>query len=209
MTTTRPSYHHGNLRAALLEAAAGLARAGGPDAVVLREVTRRAGVSHNAAYRHFADRDALLDEVCTLGMGELAEAMSVALARVDREQPGLGGGARARARLSAVGRAYVEYALAQPGLFRTAFAVPDRVPSAGSRPEPGVLPYQLLSRVLDEMVDQGAMAPDRRPGAETACWASVHGFATLCLDGPLRMLGEPDREALLAALLATVDRGLS
>ncbi|MDQ6716487.1 MAG: TetR/AcrR family transcriptional regulator, partial [Actinomycetota bacterium] len=54
-------YHHGDLRRALVLAATSLARAGGPDAVVLREVTRQVGVSANAAYRHFADRDALLE----------------------------------------------------------------------------------------------------------------------------------------------------
>ena len=64
--TPRSTYHHGDLRRALLEAGTDLAREGGPDKVVLREATRRVGVSANAAYRHFADRDALLDEVVSI-----------------------------------------------------------------------------------------------------------------------------------------------
>ena len=65
------SYHHGNLRESLIEAGIELARSQGPDGVVLREVARRAGVSHNAAYRHFADREALLAEIARHGMREL------------------------------------------------------------------------------------------------------------------------------------------
>ena len=64
-------YHHGNLRAALIDTAVGQARAGGADAVVLRDAARRTGVSHNAAYRHFTDRDDLLAEVSECGMAEL------------------------------------------------------------------------------------------------------------------------------------------
>src|ERR1700760_1923807 len=64
----RGTYRHGDLRRALLDAGIDLARAGGPDAVVLREATRRAGVVPNAAYRHFADRDELLAAVCAAAM---------------------------------------------------------------------------------------------------------------------------------------------
>ena len=59
----RKPYHHGSLHSALIEASIALAREGGPDRVILREAARAAGVSHSAAYRHFADREALLAEV--------------------------------------------------------------------------------------------------------------------------------------------------
>ena len=59
----RKTYHHGDLRQALVQAGLELARAGGPEAVVLREATRRAGVAPNAAYRHFANREALFGAV--------------------------------------------------------------------------------------------------------------------------------------------------
>src|SRR5690349_13456841 len=118
------TYHHGNLRAALVDAAAELARTSGPEGVVLREVARRTGVSHNAAYRHFADRDALLAEVAELGMEKLEQTMRQRLAEVSEVEPQ----ARAAARLRATGRAYVEFALAEPGYFEVAFAVPRGTP---------------------------------------------------------------------------------
>ena len=74
-TPARTTYRHGDLRRALLEAGIALARAGGPDAVVLREATRRAGVVPNAAYRHFANRQDLLEAVRSAALSELAKTM--------------------------------------------------------------------------------------------------------------------------------------
>jgi len=71
----RKPYHHGSLRSALIEASIALAREGGPDRVILREAARAAGVSHSAAYRHFADREALLAEVARFARNELAAEM--------------------------------------------------------------------------------------------------------------------------------------
>src|SRR4051795_7602628 len=79
----RATYRHGDLRAALLAAGLDLAREGGPDAVVLREATRRVGVSPNAAYRHFADRAALLAAVSDAAQALVADQMEAALTRVD------------------------------------------------------------------------------------------------------------------------------
>src|SRR3954469_7865232 len=78
-------YHHGNLRPVLVDTAVELARTAGPDAVVLREVARRAGVSHNAAYRHFADRAALLGEVSGRAMADLERAMTTRIEAVTAE----------------------------------------------------------------------------------------------------------------------------
>src|SRR4051812_1106153 len=111
-------YHHGNLRAALIDTAVDQARAGGADAVVLRDAARRARVSHNAAYRHFADRDDLLAEVSARGMAELEGRMRERLADI----PDDGVRTQASARLREAGRQYVHFALAEPGLFATAFA---------------------------------------------------------------------------------------
>lgn len=83
------SYHHGNLRQVLLDHAVGLAQAGGPDAVVLRDVQRAAGVSNYAAYRHYADRQALLTAVQIHGMTLLGESMTESLAAVPHRGPRL------------------------------------------------------------------------------------------------------------------------
>src|SRR5271170_1213758 len=96
----RSTYRHGDLRRALLEAGIALARAGGPDAVVLREATRRAGVVPNAAYRHFASREALLQAVRAAALAALAVAMETELAAL---RPGRRPADIARASLRAIG----------------------------------------------------------------------------------------------------------
>jgi AcrR family transcriptional regulator len=199
----RPTYHHGNLRATLVETATELARASGPDGVVIREVARRAGVSHNAAYRHFTDREELLAEVAGVGMQHLEDAMRRHLARVRVRDVAQ----RARHRLRAVGRGYVDFALAEPGLFETAFAGASGGDDAFDPPEGG--PYGLLGQVLDEGVEHGTVDPDLRPGADVVCWAAVHGFATLHLRGPLHAMPAAMRDELLELLLDRIERGLA
>jgi AcrR family transcriptional regulator len=199
-TAPKP-YHHGNLRAALVEAGAELARASGPDGVVLREVARRTGVSHNAAYRHFADRDELLSEIAGLANGQLEQAMLRRMAEVSETDPA----ERARARLRATGRAYVEFALSEPGLFNVAFC-----PIEDAEPDPAeAAPYQLLGQVLDELVDTGALSPEARSGADVVCWAGVHGLSVLLLEGPLREVPAADRQGLVEKMIATIEQGLN
>jgi AcrR family transcriptional regulator len=202
-------YHHGNLRAALLDAGVELAREGGPDAVVLREASRRADVSHNAVYRHFVDRDALLRAVCGRCMGALARLMEKRIGEVD---PGGAEGLLARARLRATGSAYLEFAACEPGWFRTAFAVPPGLGYLDADDdgvgESGLGPLELLGAQLDALTAAGLLAAERRPRAEMAAWASVHGLAMLLLDGPLRELTQSERHAASARVLDMIERGL-
>jgi AcrR family transcriptional regulator len=197
------TYHHGNLRPALVSAAVELARVNGPDGVVLREVARQTGVSHNAAYRHFADREELLAEVASVAMDQLEQAMEQRINAVKSRSAAL----KARRRLSEVGRAYVYFALAEPGQFEVAFASKQPHDPTSRPVDSG--PYRVLGDALDELVDAGVLTKARREGADVVCWAAVHGFATLHLRGPLREMPPELREVTLGLLLATIERGLT
>ena len=204
----RRSYHHGDLHQALLEAGIALAREGGPDAVVLREATRRAGVVPNAAYRHFENRHALLQAVRSAALSALAVAMERELGRVRRRTSDA---EFARASLRAIGTAYMRFALSEPGLFRTAFAVsgPSETADDPARAgKSGLNPFQLLSSALDALVDAGMLPPDRRPRAEYLAWSAVHGLSMLVLEGPLQRFTRAQARKIGQRLLDMVDKGL-
>jgi AcrR family transcriptional regulator len=204
----RATYRHGDLRRALLEAGIELARNGGPDAVVLREATRRAGVVPNAAYRHFASRHDLLQAVRAAALSALAVAMEAELSRLRRR----GSAADfARAGLRAIGTAYLRFAQNEPGLFQTAFSVPGD-PETAADPaktgKSGLDPFQLLGAALDRLVAAGVLPPERRPGAEYLAWSAVHGLAMLVLDGPLHRLTRAQQRTTGQRLLDMVEQGL-
>jgi AcrR family transcriptional regulator len=204
----RSTYRHGDLRRVLLDAGIALARGGGPDAVVLREATRQAGVVPNAAYRHFASRHELLQAVRAAALSALAVAMETELAKLPRERHPAD---IARASLRAVGTGYLRFAQAEPGLFRTAFSVPDEVEGdtdPAKAGHSGLNPFQLLSAALDRLVEAGVLPPERRPGAEFLAWSAVHGLALLVIDGPLRNAAPAQRDAIAQRLLEMVEKGL-
>jgi AcrR family transcriptional regulator len=188
----------GDVRAGLVAAGVELARTGGPDAVVLREATRIVGVVPNAAYRHFADRDELLAEVCTVAMNELADRMAADIARVRGKR---GNPAAAQRRLGAIGTAYLRFAHEEPGLFATAFAVPQQ---HGYNER---TPLGLLRDALDELVEAGVLDPQRREGIEYPIWSIVHGTAVLTGQGPLR--GAPDVRQIETLSLAFIANSLT
>jgi hypothetical protein len=107
----------------------------------------------------------------------------------------------AQLRLRAVGRAYLEFARSEPGLFDTAFALTDHP----VRPETDeATPLDLLRAGLDDLVSAGILEPARRPNIEYPIWAAVHGLAVL-LRGPLRSLPERDKARLEAEMLAFIE----
>lgn len=171
------AYHHGDLRCALLVAAGELLDEGGAAAISLREVARRAGVSHNAPYRHFADRDALLAALAAEGFAELSRRMALLPA----------------SRLQALGQCYVAFALEQPGRFALMFggvADKQRYPQLQQA-------AQALYRQLGASVQAVAPGQDLTT-ASLAAWSLVHGLAQLLLDDQL-----PGQDAEAAAQAVT------
>jgi len=205
----RSTYRHGDLRRALLEAGIELARDGGPDAVVLREATRRAGVVPNAAYRHFGSRQELLLAVRGAALSAAAKAMESELAVLHFDQPPAD---FARAQVRAIGTAYLRFAQAEPGLFRTAFVISDEGrgelgPGKGGASS-GLDPFELLGKAIDRLVDAGVLDAARRPDAEYLAWSAVHGLALLIIDGPLRGTDAAAIHSLGQRLIDMVERGL-
>lgn len=175
---------------------------------MLREATRRVGVSANAAYRHFSDRDALLADVVSRAQARAADVIEKSIGEVDDD---LDPATRARARFRAVGVGYLRFALTEPGLFRTAFAVPTDLSRSASPDAAGAggrTPFQLLSDQLDEMLESGVLPPGEREGAELLAWSAVHGLAMLALEGPLRDLPRSAIDGLAPRLVRMVDLGL-
>ncbi|WP_213807151.1 TetR/AcrR family transcriptional regulator [Granulicella sp. dw_53] len=204
----RKTFRHGDLRNALVTAGLDMARAGGPNAVILREATRQAGVSPNAAYRHFANQAALLDAVRSACISRVAAAIEEEMSkpRVARDPQMF-----ARKSLRAVGMGYLGFAMREPGMFRTAFSVPPPVyeQNSANTASMGLNPFQLLSLALDRMLESGLLSRKDRKDAEYLAWSTVHGLALLVLEGPLHKMPREIVLTLGERLVVMVERGIS
>jgi len=195
-------YHHGNLRRALLDAAMELVRERGIDGFTLREVARRAGVSHAAPYHHFDDRAALVSALCEESFGLFATTFRQAVARTEGTHLD---------RIRAIGRAYVRFAFDDPARF-TLMWRPELRTVGDDSPvdEAGLTSYQVL---IDE-VAAGQRAGEVVEGdlglLSLSAWSAVHGLATLVVDGPLRdqVLTWSQAEPMVDAVLDLAIRGL-
>jgi AcrR family transcriptional regulator len=204
-----------DLRADLLEHAVALTREQGPDALSLREVQRRSGVSPAAAYRHYRDREALLFAVGQRASALLGDHIQSAVDAVPAPGPDTGPDAQAfaRARLRAGVEAYLDFMRREPGLFRAVFLTgedPEHLiePDPASRGAGGRGPYQLLRDSLDELAAVGVPDEEAAPWSDVTVWAATHGLAVLMLDGPLRFLDEDQAHAATERLLDVVLSGL-
>ncbi|MEU7070492.1 TetR/AcrR family transcriptional regulator [Streptomyces narbonensis] len=204
------TYHHGDLRNALICAAVDLATDGGPERVVLREAARRVGVSPTAAYRHFDGRGELLRTVKLHAQRRLADSMERAAA----QEPGADDPAlAAERRLVALCRGYVGFAVDEPGLYRAAFCVPRPTeaeePAVGraAATEPEIRAFTLLREALEGLAKAGVPRPEGRTAAGAAAWSAVHGLSLLLLDGPLRRLPAQRRDDVVESTLAMVVSG--
>jgi AcrR family transcriptional regulator len=165
----RKTYNHGDLRAALLDAADGLLDEGGVEAVSLREVARRTGVTATATYRHFSDKESLLAALALRGFQAFGMALQKGAAKSDNP-------------LASMGQTYVRFALARPGRFRLMFgpAVADR----DRHPE--------LKAAVEAVTQGFGQAIQSRSDLDAApavtalrLWSMIHGLCHLLLDGML------------------------
>jgi len=187
------------LREQVVAASLTLIEEQGIAALSLREVARRAGVSHQAPYHHFGSKDALVAELVGRGFTRLSEMLESA----ERTR-----GTPAR-RLRLAARAYVDFALANPAAFRIMFrpelADLSACPSAGAA---GSRAYSVLLRLVDQNFRGPRVGPDRLEAITTMHWSMVHGLSTLLLDGSLgrRMRSTRDTEALIDRTLDLFSR---
>jgi len=160
------AYHHGDLRRALLDAALALAEDGGPMAVTVREAARRAGVSHNAPYRHFPDKETLIAALSEEGFVELARTLRTARAEVRDPED----------RFVATGMAYLRFARGHPGHMAVMFG-PGVAKS--QTPELQRAANDAFQVVKDVAADAGIveLAETRRLG--TVAWSFLHGLSVL------------------------------
>jgi AcrR family transcriptional regulator len=173
----RRPYHHGNLRRALLDEALATIRADGVDALTLREIGARLGVSRTALYRHFADKRALLTAVATEGFRTLRQQLVAAW-----DEGGRGPGA-----FHSMGVAYVRFAVANPSHYRVMFG--GFVDPKACDPElatEAAGAFQALVDALAALRRAKVMRDDATLTMARFVWAVVHGVAMLAIDGQLR-----------------------
>ena len=177
-------YHHGNLRAALLEAARARLAEGAEATLSLRDLAARVGVSVNATYRHFDNKEALLMELAAEGFDALRAGMLGAVAKLGTAEP--------IERLQAAGEAYVHFAHQDRALFQLMFGREGRFAE-----------YERFRRATEAAfavvvegvaaVQEVAMDDPSATKAAIAAWSLVHGFAILSLGGYLEALPEDQR----------------
>jgi AcrR family transcriptional regulator len=166
----KKTYHHGDLRKALIDAAAALAAGHGPESVSLREVAKRAGVSHAAPYHHFAGKAELLHAVGMEGLRLMNEEMEQARRKKYRKPAD---------RLTGLGMAYIRFAVTYPHYFKAIFrgARPDRNLPDGENL--GLRNFDALVEVIQECLEEQGRPSKRAESLVLAAWAVVHGMASL------------------------------
>ena len=193
MSTSSPDggYHHGNLREALVAAALERLQAEGPSALGLRELARGVGVSPSAPYRHFSDRQALLEAVATEGFRRFSASMSEAAAGLpDTEQ------------LEAMARAYVRFAVTSPHLFRLMFSA-----EIEHRRDPALA---AAAKAAYASLAAAAAREDAASPAKVAitAWAFVHGLSVLLIDQQILGVSAGGADTLVEQLAHRLIAGL-
>lgn len=173
LTKNRKKYHHGDLREQLLEAVRHLVEEKGPDGFSIAEACRMAGVSTAAPYKHFRDRAEIMHAVILSAMHRMGDRMQQA---ADAYPPG------DPERIVALGRAYIGFARAEPGIFAVMFGHASTHAEDEALAEEGRGKFAIVIRVVAEHMGRPMDDPEVNARAY-ALWCAVHGHCFLCLDG--------------------------
>ena len=191
-------YHHGDLRRALVEAALELVKEHGPAGITLRESARRAGVTHAAPYRHFADKEALLAAVAEEGFVRLRRETEQAMEGVSPEDL-----------LEVIGVVYVRFARRNPSQFRVMFGAEmgdkRRYPSL-TQADQSV--FDLLCEAIRRSQAAGVVASGNPARLGMVQWSMLHGVAALVVDGQMERAGVRDLEEFARRVARTGMAGL-
>lgn len=192
-TTNRP-YHHGDLRRTVIETAMSMLHEDKGWQFTLREVARRAGVSHAAPYKHFPDKAALLAEMALLGFDRLREALTAA--KPPRPNS-------LRDEFFAVARAYVRFGTSNPALYRLMFSADAGKAVDVHLSERALAAFGVVIELLERGQTEGLLRKRDVRGQAAACWAQVHGITLLTIDGLLlpEKIGPKPLDAALITLL--------
>jgi len=195
MEQRKDSYHHGDLRAALIAAAEKVLAETGIESFSLRQVAKRVGVSHSAPAHHFGDAQGLLSALAAEGFRRFLAAMQARQARADDDP---------RSQVVASGLGYLDFAESSPALFRLMFA------SARTRndtPDLAAAGAAAFANLVDGIARFRGVSPVEDPAVMldvAACWSMVHGYSELVVSGRLKSeqgLPAAEREARLAQIL--------
>jgi AcrR family transcriptional regulator len=183
MKQAKDTYHHGDLRNALIEAGIQLLGDVGTE-FSLRDAAKYVGVSPNATYRHFDGKAELLTAIARAGFEKLGQRIRRSVASATRAHATEGDVQVAIECFKEVGRAYLGFADEFPELFRLMYGPHGlcrfgRIANAGGSPPP----FQLLGDAIDALVEAGVFPAERRRGAELKAWSVVHGLASLPVGG--------------------------
>lgn len=191
-------YHHGDLKRAIVETAQDMLGEDKGWQFTLREVARRAGVSHTAPYKHFPDKAALLAELATSGFRKLRRVVAAATTRRSRSS---------RDEFIAAAKAYIQFGISNPSLYRLMFSADVERSAFPELHEAGLSAFAELVGILERGQQIGSFKAQPVQGQAAACWSLVHGFTLLSIEQQLlpEKVGTHPIDGVLATLLAGIE----
>ncbi|WP_088239526.1 TetR/AcrR family transcriptional regulator [Calothrix rhizosoleniae] len=197
---SKATYHHGDLRQALIAGAIALINQQDVSSLSLRGLARYIGVSHAAPYRHFPDKEALLAVVAEEGLLELTQDLTAAIGGLEN-QP--------LQQLETTGVAYIKYAIAHPAHYRVMFSTySSEKTQYSSLEEASQQAFMVLENVIIEGQSQGLIKSGESRQLAWVAWSLVHGLAMLLIDNQLSLVKAEDVESISSFVTRTLIEGL-